>query len=79
MQKVLVAFFRHLNGKAPYFETGFRMKRYDMTWRHVTVRGKVIERASNGEPVRITGTICVDSLSPGEPAVREDTPEEPSS
>ena len=77
LPKVIMAFLRHLHGTAPYFETGFRLRRYDGTWRQVTVRGKIIERAENGEAVRLTGTVCVISPAPGEPAGNENGPEEP--
>jgi len=76
---VHLAFSQHIRGEAPYFETRFRLRRYDGTWRQVSVRGKVIECASNGIPVRITGTICIVSPVPGEPAFPESETEEPES
>ncbi len=79
MPKVLIAFFRHLNGKAPYFETGFRLKHHDGSWRQVAVRGKVIERAANGQPVRITGTIRMMTETPGGSPACGDGPAGPGS
>ncbi len=68
---VLLAFYRHLNGKAPYFETEFRLRDSHGEWRRVSARGKVIERMPDGEPVRITGTICLVSPEqyPGGPGI----------
>ena len=71
LPKVLMAFLRHLHGNAPLFETGFRLRHYDGTWRPVTIRGKIIERTANGEAARLTGTISVVSPSPDEPAGNE--------
>lgn len=64
MPKLLYAFFQHLNGKAPYFENSFRLRHNDGSWRWVAVRGKVIERTADGEPVRITGTISAMTRNP---------------
>ncbi|MDD1694533.1 MAG: PAS domain S-box protein [Methanoregula sp.] len=55
--KIIYAFYQHVKGKAPLFDSNFRAQRQDGTWTWVTVRGKVIERTANGEPLRITGTI----------------------
>lgn len=57
LPRLLFAFFRHLKGKIPLFEGEFRMRHNDGIWIWVMARGKIIERNSSGEPVRITGTI----------------------
>ncbi len=79
MPKVLIAFFRHMKGRAPYFETGFRLRHHDGSWRWVAVRGKVIERAASGQPVRITGTISMMTQAPGDPAAHGNVPAGPGS
>jgi len=50
-------FYKHLKGKAPLFESDFRVRYKDCQWRSVRVRGKVIECDSEGKPVRITGIV----------------------
>jgi PAS domain S-box-containing protein len=54
---ILLAFYQHLKGNRPLFETEFRMPHKDGSWKWIAVRGKVIERNERNEPVRITGTI----------------------
>ncbi len=57
LPRVLYAFYQHLTGKKVLFETEFRATCADGTWKRVVVRGKVIERDSRNQPVRITGTV----------------------
>jgi PAS domain S-box-containing protein len=57
MPRLLFAFYQHLEGKEPLFEAEFRLPHKDGSWRWIAVRGKVIERNTRNEPVRITGTI----------------------
>ena len=57
LPRILLAFVSHLSGKAPFFESEFRLKSKDGNWRQVAVRGKIIERDTRGEPLRITGVI----------------------
>jgi PAS domain S-box-containing protein len=64
LPKVIFAFYRHVKGKIPLFEGNFRARRIDGVWIWVTVRGKVIERTSDGEPLRITGTVNALSRRP---------------
>ncbi|PKL57856.1 MAG: hypothetical protein CVV34_05345 [Methanomicrobiales archaeon HGW-Methanomicrobiales-5] len=55
--RVLYAFYQHLKGKKPLFESELRLLCNDGSWKWVVVRGKVIERDCNNQPVRITGTV----------------------
>ena len=50
-------FYKHLKGKVPLFESEFRARSRDGSWRNVVVRGKVIESDCEGKPVRITGIV----------------------
>jgi PAS domain S-box-containing protein len=56
LPKVLYAFFQHLKGNKPLFEAEFRAPGHDGSWKWIAVRGKVIERDSRNQPVRMTGT-----------------------
>ncbi|HMN85963.1 MAG TPA: PAS domain-containing protein, partial [Bauldia sp.] len=53
---VMEANERHLRGDTPYFECTFRMAHKDGRWIWILDRGKVIERDSAGNPVRMIGT-----------------------
>jgi len=57
LPNIIYAFYRHIRGKAPLFESNFRVRKMDGVWIWVTVHGKVIERTADGEPLRITGTV----------------------
>jgi PAS domain S-box-containing protein len=57
LPRVLYAFFRHMSGRDPLFETEFRLPCKDGSWKWVAIRGKVIERDAYKKPVRLTGTI----------------------
>ena len=46
----------HLAGQTPHFAFELRMRAKDGTWRWIHDRGKVIERAEDGRPLRIIGT-----------------------
>jgi PAS domain S-box-containing protein len=59
LPRILFAFYQHLKGKNPLFESNFRLSCRDGSWKWVNVRGKVIERNTDNHPVRITGTINV--------------------
>jgi PAS domain S-box-containing protein len=74
LPRTIYAFYRHIKGKAPLFEADFRAQREDGIWIWVTVRGKVIERTADGEPLRITGTVNAMSREPvcDDPPARED-------
>lgn len=54
---IFTAFRKHFSGASPLFETEFRARCADGTWKWVTIRGKAIELDRNNRPLRITGTI----------------------
>nr|CRH05716.1 Putative Histidine kinase with two PAS 3 domain, HisKA domain, HATPase c domain, Response regulator receiver domain and Hpt domain [Candidatus Magnetococcus massalia] len=45
----------HMQGKTPNYEAEFRMRCADESWKWVLSAGQVIERDSDGNPLRITG------------------------
>lgn len=47
---------RHLRGEAPDFVMELRMRAKDGSWRTILDRGKAIERAEDGSPLRVIGT-----------------------
>ncbi|MFS2216354.1 putative bifunctional diguanylate cyclase/phosphodiesterase [Telluria sp. Tellsp104] len=47
---------QHLQGAVPAFEAEFRMRHRNGHWVWVQSRGKVVERAADGQPVRMVGT-----------------------
>jgi two-component system sensor histidine kinase/response regulator len=47
---------RHLRGETPSYEHEFRMRNEDGSWRWILSRGKVLERAADGAPLRIIST-----------------------
>lgn len=55
-ERVLQAFFDHLEGKSPFYQVMHRMLAKDgkVTW--VLDRGRVVERDEQGNPVRVMGT-----------------------
>ena len=55
--RVTEAFQAHLVGKAPIYESEYRMKTKDGGWKWVLDRGKIIERDDQGKPLRFAGTI----------------------
>ncbi len=46
----------HIGGKAPYFEEEFRMRHKDGRWIWILDRGRVVQRAEDGSPMRMIGT-----------------------
>lgn len=46
----------HFNGKTPLYETQYRVKSKFGNWVWILDRGKVIERDSDGKPLRMIGT-----------------------
>lgn len=46
----------HLAGDSPYYEAEFRMRTRTGDWVWVQSRGKVVERAADGKPLRVAGT-----------------------
>ena len=71
LPRLLFAFFRHLKGKMPLFEGEFRMRHNDGTWIWVMARGKIIERNSRGEPVRIYGDDQCSQPAHGHPGKKK--------
>ncbi len=57
MPRAIYAFYQHISGKKPLFETELRLSCADGSWKWVSVRGKAIERDANNQPARITGTV----------------------
>jgi PAS domain S-box-containing protein len=47
---------RHLNGETGLFQREFRLRNARGEWQWVLCHGKVFERASDGSPMRMTGT-----------------------
>ncbi len=47
---------RHLDGKSPSYESEHRLKSKYGDWIWIQDRGKVVDRDSNGKPLRMTGT-----------------------
>jgi hypothetical protein len=53
---VLEVLNAHLEGKTPFYETEYRMRRKSGAWVWVLDKGKVIERDTQGRPRRACGT-----------------------
>jgi PAS domain S-box-containing protein len=47
----------HLQGKSPYYEQEFRVRKADGTWRWLVVKGKIMEKDRSGTPLQVTGTL----------------------
>ncbi|MBB4120285.1 PAS domain S-box protein [Martelella radicis] len=46
----------HIRGEAPFFEEEFRMRHKDGRWIWILDRGRVVQRAEDGSPMRMIGT-----------------------
>ena len=46
----------HLKGESPSYESEFRMRTQDGSWRWVMARGQVLQRGEDGQPQRFVGT-----------------------
>ncbi len=46
----------HLAGRAPTYENEHRVRHADGSWRWILDRGRVVERAADGTPLRMVGT-----------------------
>ncbi|MFB3777114.1 MAG: PAS domain-containing protein [Bryobacteraceae bacterium] len=46
----------HLEGQTERYQTEYRMRAKDGGWRWIRARGKVVARAADGSPLRVTGT-----------------------
>jgi hypothetical protein len=51
------AYLRHARGEAPIYEHEYRARCKGGSWHWVAERGRVIERAQDGEPLRVVGTL----------------------
>ena len=49
-------FSRHLRGETPHYEATFRMRCKDGGYKWILSRGRVVERAANGDALRAVGT-----------------------
>ncbi|WP_103029776.1 PAS domain S-box protein [Salinibacter altiplanensis] len=47
---------RHARGETPYLDQEIRMRHKDGSWRWVLNRGRIVERAEDGTPLRMVGT-----------------------
>lgn len=47
---------RHLNDEIPHYQTEYRMQAKDGSWRWLRSRGRVVDRAADGRPLRMLGT-----------------------
>lgn len=54
--QIINAFFSHLNGDTPLFESEFRMLTKSGDWKWVLSRGRIHEWDKKGSPVRVVGT-----------------------
>ncbi len=50
------AYQRHAEQRTPYYETEYRIRVPDGSWRWIQLRGSVAERDAAGQPTRVTGT-----------------------
>ncbi|NLD57421.1 MAG: PAS domain-containing protein, partial [Methanomicrobiales archaeon] len=69
---IIQAYSRHLEGETPLFSCEFRLAAKDGQWKHVAIRGKIIERDTDNKPLRITGII--NTISPKNANPEENTP-----
>ena len=56
MPRVMEKLTAHIEGRAPFYESEFRMKHKSGEWVWVLDKGRVIERSAGGEPLRACGT-----------------------
>lgn len=49
------AIARHMRGETPIYQTEFRMRHRDGSWRWILDCGKVVSRTEQGEPLRMVG------------------------
>nr|WP_256434964.1 EAL domain-containing protein [Deinococcus sp. JMULE3] len=50
------AYLQHAEQRTPYYETEYRIRVPDGSWRWIQLRGSVAERDGAGQPTRVTGT-----------------------
>jgi two-component system CheB/CheR fusion protein len=51
------ALLRHMRGETGWYETEFRARRGDGTWRWVAARGRIVDRDTDGRVRRIAGVL----------------------
>ncbi|MEZ4593001.1 MAG: PAS domain S-box protein [Chloroflexota bacterium] len=49
-------FQAHLNGRTPFYESVYRLRSKDGSWRWILDRGRVLQRDEAGKPLRVVGT-----------------------
>ena len=55
---VLRAIDEHLGGATPHYSGQYRTRLGNGNWRWILARGRVVERAPGGQPLRIVGTVA---------------------
>ena len=56
LKRVYADIERHAHGEIPYLDQEIRMRHEDGSWRWVSDRGLIVERAEDGTPLRMVGT-----------------------
>lgn len=55
---VLRGLDEHLQGATPHYSGQYRTRLGNGNWRWILARGRVVERATSGQPLRIVGTVA---------------------
>lgn len=58
VEGVLRGLDEHLQGATPHYAGQYRTRLGNGNWRWILVRGRVVERAPGGQPLRIVGTVA---------------------
>ncbi|MEQ6438279.1 EAL domain-containing protein [Comamonas sp. w2-DMI] len=56
LDKVVVAFERHLAAESQFYESEHRLRHRDGYWIWIQARGRIVERSPDGSPLRMLGT-----------------------
>jgi PAS domain S-box-containing protein len=56
------AYLRHASGETPIYEHEYRARAKDGSWHWIAERGRIVERAADGAPLRMVGTLSDISL-----------------
>jgi diguanylate cyclase (GGDEF)-like protein/PAS domain S-box-containing protein len=56
-ERTRLAFYSCIEGKTPIYESEYRLRVKDGSWKWVWARGMIVERDESGQPVTITGTL----------------------
>ena len=51
------AYLRHADGREPIYEHEYRARTKQGGWRWISERGRIVERAADGTPLRMVGTL----------------------